>query len=44
MLEEQEYIIPVVTGKGIREPLLGLQWLRILPLSVNFTEGVLTLG
>ena len=26
------------------EPLLGLQWLRMLPLVVNFTAGVLTLG
>ncbi|HLO84676.1 MAG TPA: hypothetical protein VK203_06635 [Nostocaceae cyanobacterium] len=44
ILNEQEYIIPVVTDRGVREPLLGLQWLRILPLSVNFAEGVLRLG
>jgi predicted aspartyl protease len=44
MLNEQEYIIPVVTSRGVREPLLGLQWLKILPLSVNFAEGVLRLG
>jgi predicted aspartyl protease len=29
---------------GIPEPLLGLQWLRMLPLAVNFPAGVLTLG
>ena len=43
-LDGQEYIIPVLAGEGIPEPLLGLQWLKILPLSVNFSEGVLTLG
>jgi predicted aspartyl protease len=43
-LDEQEYIIPVLAAEGIPEPLLGLQWLKILPLSVNFSEGILTLG
>jgi predicted aspartyl protease len=44
VLDEREYIIPVLAGAGILEPLLGLQWLRMLPLVVNFTAGVLTLG
>ncbi|MEB3182015.1 MAG: aspartyl protease [Nostocaceae cyanobacterium] len=44
VLDEQEYIIPVVVGDGIPEPLLGLQWLKMLPLVVNFAAGVLTLG
>lgn len=44
VLDGQEYIIPVLAGAGIREPLLGLQWLTILPLSVNFPAGILTLG
>ena len=44
VLDEMEYIIPVLAGAGILEPLLGLQWLRMLPLVVNFTAGVLTLG
>ena len=43
-LDGQEYIIPVLAGEGIPEPLLGLQWLKILPLSVNFSSGILTLG
>jgi predicted aspartyl protease len=43
-LDGQEYIIPVLAAEGISEPLLGLQWLKILPLSVNFAEGILTLG
>ena len=43
-LDGQEYIIPVLAAEGIPEPLLGLQWLKILPLSVNFSEGILTLG
>ena len=43
-LDGQEYIIPVLAAEGISEPLLGLQWLKILPLSVNFSEGILTLG
>ena len=43
-LDGQEYIIPVLAAEGIPEPLLGLQWLKILPLSVNFAEEILTLG
>jgi predicted aspartyl protease len=44
VLDEQEYIIPVLVGEGIREPLLGLQWLKMLPLAVNFSAEILTLG
>jgi predicted aspartyl protease len=44
VLDEREYVIPVLAGAGIVEPLLGLQWLKMLPLAVNFTAGVLTLG
>jgi len=43
-LDGQEYIIPVLAAEGISEPLLGLQWLKLLPLSVNFSKGALTLG
>lgn len=44
VLDDREYIIPVIAGADIPEPLLGLQWLKILPLTVNFTTGLLTLG
>lgn len=44
VIDEVEYIIPVLAGAEIAEPLLGLQWLKMLPLSVNFSTGVLTLG
>ena len=44
VLNQQEYIIPVLVGDGIPESILGLQWLKMLPLAVNFTAGVLTLG
>ena len=44
VIDEVECIIPVLAGAGIAEPLLGLQWLKMLPLSVNFSTGVLTLG
>lgn len=43
-LDEREYIIPVLAGASISEPLLGLQWLKMLPLAVNFAAGMLTLG
>lgn len=43
-LDGQEYVIHVLAGEGISEPLLGLQWLKILPLSVNYSAGILTLG
>ncbi len=44
VLDEREYIIPVLAGAGIPEPLLGLQWLKMLPLAVNFGAGMLRLG
>jgi predicted aspartyl protease len=44
LLNQQEYIIPVIASLGIGEPLLGLQWLKMLPLAVNFEAGILTLG
>ncbi|HAG79819.1 MAG TPA: aspartyl protease [Cyanobacteria bacterium UBA12227] len=44
LVDGQEYIIPVLAASGIPESILGLQWLKILPLAVNFTTGVLTLG
>ena len=44
VLNQQEYIIPVMASLGISEPLLGLQWLKMLPLAVNFLAGILTLG
>lgn len=44
VLDEQEYIIPVLAGAGIPESLLGLQWLKMWPLTVNYAAGVLNLG
>lgn len=44
VVDQQEYIIPVLAGDGIAECILGLQWLKILPLAVNFGMGLLTLG
>ncbi|MFB2919101.1 MULTISPECIES: aspartyl protease [Aerosakkonema] len=44
VLDGQEYIILVLAGDGIPESLLGLQWLKMLPLTVNYGAGVLTLG
>ncbi|MBW4613189.1 MAG: aspartyl protease [Desmonostoc vinosum HA7617-LM4] len=44
LLDEQEYEIPVFAGDEINEILLGSQWLKILPLIVNYQAGILTLG
>ncbi len=44
VVDGQEYIIPVLSGDGIPETILGLQWLKILPLAVNFEASILTLG
>lgn len=44
VVDGQEYIIPVLAGDGIPETILGLQWLQILPLAVNFGASILTLG
>ncbi|MBD2436414.1 aspartyl protease [Nostoc sp. FACHB-110] len=44
ILNEQEYEIPVYAGNEITEVLLGSEWLKILPLLVNYEAGILTLG
>jgi clan AA aspartic protease len=44
LLDGQEYEIPVSVGDEITEVLLGSEWLKILPLMVNYQAGVLTLG
>lgn len=43
-LDGQEYVIPVYAGDEIQEVLLGSEWLKILPLVVNYQAGILTLG
>lgn len=44
VVDGEEYVIPVLAGSGIPESILGLQWLKMLPLAVNFAAGVLRLG
>ncbi|BAY19212.1 hypothetical protein NIES21_50720 [Anabaenopsis circularis NIES-21] len=44
LLDGQEYDIPVFVGDEITEVLLGSEWLKILPLVVNYQAGILTLG
>lgn len=44
LFNKQEYEIPVFAGDEILEVLLGSEWLKILPLVVNYQAGLLTLG
>lgn len=44
LLGGQEYEIPVFVGDELTEVLLGSEWLKILPLVVNYQAGLLTLG
>ena len=44
LLDGQEYKIPIFAGDAITEILLGSEWLKILPLVVNYQTGLLTLG
>lgn len=44
LLDRREYEIPVYAGDEITEVLLGSEWLKILPLLVNYQAGILTLG
>lgn len=44
ILDGQEYELPVYAGDELTEILLGSEWLRFLPLVVNFQAGILTLG
>jgi clan AA aspartic protease len=44
LINEQEYEIPIFAGDDIAEVLLGSEWLKILPLVVNYQAEILTLG
>lgn len=44
LLDGQQYEIPVCAGDEITEVLLGSEWLKILPLVVNYQAGILNLG
>ncbi len=44
LIDGLEYEIPVFVGDEITEVLLGSEWLKILPLVVNYRAGILTLG
>ncbi|MEH2310656.1 MAG: aspartyl protease [Nostoc sp.] len=44
ILNKQEYEINVYVGNEITEVLLGSEWLKFLPLVVNYQAGILTLG
>lgn len=44
LIDGREYEIPVFAGEEIREILLGSQWLKIMPLVVNYQASLLTLG
>jgi predicted aspartyl protease len=44
LLDGREYEIPVYAGDEIIEVLLGSEWLKILPLVVNYQADILTLG
>ncbi len=43
MFGESEYIVPIHAGVGVPEILLGLQWLRLQRLVVDFPQGILIL-
>lgn len=43
-IDGQELDIPVHTGEGVAEILLGRKWLKTRRLVVDMTSGVLTLG
>jgi predicted aspartyl protease len=44
IINAKEYEIPVYAGDELTEVLLGSEWLKILPLVVNYQDGILTLG
>ncbi|MFN6487088.1 MULTISPECIES: aspartyl protease [unclassified Nostoc] len=44
ILNQQEYKTPVYAGDEIIEVLLGSEWLKILPLIVNYQADILTFG
>ena len=44
ILDGKEYEVPVYAGDKLTEILLGSEWLKFLPLVVNYQAGILTLG
>lgn len=44
IIDEQEFVIPVLGGNAITEIIMGLPWLETRRLVVDFPSGLLTLG
>lgn len=44
LIDGQEFTIPVVATRELPDNLLGLEWLKIRRLVVDFPAGILTLG
>ena len=44
IIDEQEFVIPVLAGDALTEIIMGLSWLQTRRLVVDFPSGILTLG
>lgn len=44
LIDNEEWIVPVLGGYQVKEILLGVQWLRYKRLVADFAAGVLILG
>lgn len=43
IVDGQEFIIPVHVGQDLPEILIGVKWLKLMRLNVDYQQGILTL-
>ncbi|MGL4499311.1 MAG: aspartyl protease [Planktothrix sp.] len=43
IIDSREFIVPVHVGKDLPEILIGVKWLKLMRLSVDYQLGILTL-
>lgn len=43
IVDGQEFIVPVHVGQDLPEILIGVKWLKLMRLNVDYQQGILTL-
>lgn len=43
IVDNQEFVVPVHVGKDLPEIIIGVKWLKLMRLNVDYQEGILTL-
>ncbi|MEA5495830.1 aspartyl protease [Limnoraphis robusta Tam1] len=43
VIDGQEFVVPVHVGRDLPETLIGVKWLKLMRLNVDYQQGILTM-